>query len=343
MERIDTHELNRRVDLVALIGADTDLHGNGDTLHGPCPFCGGKDRFAVKRERGAWACNQCTGTGKGDWQDAIGYVRRRDGLSFREACEWLTRWAGGALPTVEGPRAPRTARPPVYAPGPPSMDWQRAAWKVVDACSRALWADQGQRARAWLHARGLNDDTLRAWRIGYCDAAGSGTEIAGLYVRHGVTIPWTADGELWGVNVRLPVVEAGDKYRAVAGSHKAGILVGADHLTGAEQCFVVEGEFDAALLWQECGDLADVVTLGSASSRLSDRWVAALLHVRRFWIATDDDAHGWEAAAWWEDWTGDRGRRVLPPAGKDVTEAWQAGVNLHAWADGLLHGTAALQ
>jgi len=344
MATIDTTELKSRVDLLTLVGAYTTLRGGGNTRHGPCPWCGGKDRFAVKRAEQVCACNQCTGTSAGDWMDAIGFVRRNGGLDFRDACEWLTRWAGGELPTVDGPRrAPRRQAPPVYAPEPPSAAWQSSAWQVVDSCVRSLWSDDGERARTWLHGRGLNDDTLRAWRIGYHQGPpGKGKEIAGLYVRHGITIPWVCDGELWGINVRLPVLVNGDKYLSVGGSHKAGVLVGLDHTDGHEQAMVVEGEFDAALVWQECGELLDALTLGSASSNLSDRWIERLLGYRRFWIATDDDADGWKAAARWEAWTGDRGRRVYLPAGKDVTEAWQNGENLRAWAALLMEGTAAL-
>jgi putative DNA primase/helicase len=42
----------------------------GDGKHGPCPFCGGKDRFRFddKEGRGTWICNQC---GAGDGIKAV--------------------------------------------------------------------------------------------------------------------------------------------------------------------------------------------------------------------------------------------------------------------------------
>jgi KaiC/GvpD/RAD55 family RecA-like ATPase len=60
--------------------ANTD----GGEYAGPCPFCGGKDRFRVwpNREKPGYMCRQCNRKG-----DAIEFVRQMDNLSFQEACE----------------------------------------------------------------------------------------------------------------------------------------------------------------------------------------------------------------------------------------------------------------
>jgi len=52
---------------------------------GPCPICGGDDRFAVNRVKQAWNCRGC---GKGG--DVIGLVRHLDGTNFVEAIRTLT-------------------------------------------------------------------------------------------------------------------------------------------------------------------------------------------------------------------------------------------------------------
>jgi DNA primase len=49
---------------------------------GPCPFCGGRDRFRVQPQEGLWFCRQCSPDGR--WQDAIAFVMRRDGVLFAE-------------------------------------------------------------------------------------------------------------------------------------------------------------------------------------------------------------------------------------------------------------------
>ncbi|MBC8076102.1 MAG: hypothetical protein H7Y32_08520, partial [Chloroflexales bacterium] len=75
-------------------GGDTNLRWvartAGDEYAGPCPFCGGTDRFRVQPNaegRGRWWCRQC---GDGErWRDVIDYVRQRHHLSSRDACDYL--------------------------------------------------------------------------------------------------------------------------------------------------------------------------------------------------------------------------------------------------------------
>ena len=59
----------------------------GGEYAGPCPFCGGEDRFRVQPASARWLCRHCT---DGHWQDAIDFVRRRDNCSFAEAVTVLT-------------------------------------------------------------------------------------------------------------------------------------------------------------------------------------------------------------------------------------------------------------
>ena len=66
------------------------LHRSGQTLVGPCPSCGGdtrrSGRFEVK-DLTRWVCAVCQ-----DGGDVIRLVERTQGVSFRDAVEWL----GGA-------------------------------------------------------------------------------------------------------------------------------------------------------------------------------------------------------------------------------------------------------
>jgi putative DNA primase/helicase len=64
--------------------------------HGPCPWCGGKDRFRFDDKAGAgtWVCNQC-GAG-----DGISMVMKAKGWDFRRAAEELTPLAGGVEPAL---------------------------------------------------------------------------------------------------------------------------------------------------------------------------------------------------------------------------------------------------
>jgi hypothetical protein len=90
---------------------------------------------------------------------------------------------------------------------------------------------------------------------------------------------------------------------------------------------IVEGEFDALLLGQALGDLASVVTLGSASSRPNAGSLSVMLTAPVWFIATDADPAGDKSAEGWPA----RAVRVKPPVGKDWGEAYRAGVDLAQW------------
>lgn len=70
--------------------------------HGPCPFCGGKDRFRFDDKGGAgtFICSQC-GAGNG-----VDFVKRFLGVEFKEAAQEIEKHIGSAvvLPTSSGQR-----------------------------------------------------------------------------------------------------------------------------------------------------------------------------------------------------------------------------------------------
>ncbi|MFB2711848.1 DUF927 domain-containing protein [Aeromonas veronii] len=73
-------------DLLAAVGIDIPRRGK----HGPCPACGGKDRFRLddKGGRGTWICSQC---GNGDGLDLVGKVT---GRQPKEAAELIAPLVG---------------------------------------------------------------------------------------------------------------------------------------------------------------------------------------------------------------------------------------------------------
>jgi putative DNA primase/helicase len=52
---------------------------------GPCPKCGGDDRFSINTQKGVWNCRNCSKGG-----DVIDLVQHLDGVDFITACETLT-------------------------------------------------------------------------------------------------------------------------------------------------------------------------------------------------------------------------------------------------------------
>jgi DNA primase len=328
------------VDLLAVASQDVPLERvagtSGGEWAGPCPFCGGDDRFRLWPDhptgRGRWWCRKCERSG-----DAIDYVRARDGLSFGEALELLDLdESQGVYIDAERAKPQRSStRADQAIPGDACLPtWHPpAAQAVVEECEAALWNDDvGTRARAWLYEkRGLVEQTIRAWRLGYNPAD---RKVHGLWVPRGIVIPCFADKVLWYIKVRRPVPAApaydrerhGPKYQQVIGGKAA--LFGVGHLVGKRVVVICEGELDAVLLWQEAGDLVDVVAIGSKGTKPARSFLAHITGAEFWLVALDNDAD--EAASWWSNYSA-KMRRARPLQGNDLTDFYQAGGDLRDW------------
>jgi len=302
---------------------------NGGELAGPCPFCGGRDRFRVWPEKGRYWCRQCRAGG-----DAIQYLRDRQGMSYREACAAL------------GCETPFPARHETTAPPKPPADewlsvpWQESAWGFLEETRISLQWNEPEKSR--LHARGLNDETISAlgWnsrtervdRETWGLPAGSGKR---LWLPKGVVIP-TFDGKfIHRLRIRLAADEferskewtngKGIKYAEIPGSGPDPLLLpGRD---GAGAWAVVESELDALLVHQEAGDLVSVIGLGSAQARPPARMLKAMSG-ERVLVCLDHDAAGRkEAFGFWSTY----GEYWPVPDGKDPGEYHQAGGDIRSW------------
>lgn len=353
------------IDLVALIEKDVQLdlvaRTNGGEWAGPCPFCGeGVDRFRVWPKhpggRGRWWCRRCERSG-----DAIDYVQARQQVGFREALEIL-RIERGTVATAPARERPRPG-PAVPDVAPPSEQWQERARAFVEYAQGKLWGAGGELALLYLMAeRGLREETIREWGLGYNpqalydrDVGRWGVGGKAVYLSPGIVIPCEIDGALWYVQIRRPYAPgsgvdplaeclgyAADfapehKYFAVKGGVSQA-LFGADGLQGRPLLLFCEGEFDAMLALQELGDLVDVVTLGGAKKAnhgLPGRWLLRLAPFKVILAAYDADGSGRDGAAM----LASHSRRVRPvavPAGGDIVGFWQQGGNLRAWLLGEL-------
>lgn len=207
---------------------------NGGEHAGPCPRCGGTDRFRLwpdEDETGRFWCRGCEWSG-----DGIDLLRSDAGgaLTFAEACRALgvgykidARGDGQASWPGDGgaQRFPRPPKPPA-APRllrPPGVQWQERARAFVEECRRALWQDTAaaRSARSYLTGRGLTEETIRAAGLGVNTRARRplrtnwGLEPREekrdggcLWLPRGIVIPWWESGEegarLWKVVVRRP-------------------------------------------------------------------------------------------------------------------------------------------
>jgi DNA primase len=361
---IDLQSLKQQVDLLALAERSTTLRrvasSGGGEWAGPCPFCGGQDRFRVQPHHpggGRWLCRNCT---QGKWQDVIAFGQRLwPGLPFPQVCELL---AGGQPPTTRNPSSPAAPETPAYRP--PSDDWQASALQAMELCQHNLWEPVGEPALAYLRSRALQDETLRYWRLGYSPGARFGSGGKGsLWVPRGVLIPCLALGQVWYLKVALlpgdrvrcekcrqpaparqpcPQCGALNKYRGVKGNRPAAIF-GADDLAGVDLALFVEGEFDAMLAWQEVRDVISVCTLGSATNQPDlATWGPYMAPLSLVLAAYDNDEAGQRGARALQSLS-ERVHLVGLPsadpsleAAKDITDFVLQGGELWPWLKGEL-------
>jgi hypothetical protein len=339
---MDAKLINATTDLVALVPG---LHRAGQYHIGPCPFCGGKDRFTIKHtgEGDLWICRNC---GDDKYHDAVAFLMRAEGRSFKEVMRdtrYETRDTKYEIRDTSSEALSSLV-------APPDEEWQIA--RLIDQKRLAdrfrLSAENPTDdpltiAVAWHYLRvhrGLLPDTIRRAMLGFNPDGGLLPD--GSTFPPGIHIPCMAGEQLWYVKARLPKValEASrkggrplPKYMMLRGSRTA--LFNADALPGARVAVVVEGEFDALLLGQFLPDGWAAVTMGGAGSLPDERFLPYFSGIERVLLGFDADPAGRRALASWQRLLGWAEAAPPLPAGvKDVTEFWQQDGDLRGWLRG---------
>lgn len=162
---IDVEGLKGRSDIVAIVSAYTPLKKIGVEYCGPCPIHGGDgDNFYVNPRKGIWACfsRGCHECEEGN--DVVGFLRKIEGITFKQACEKLgadVDWKPVARVTQKAPPPPErvTSKPPTDA-GVPRMRTTRLGepsrtWCYRDADGDPIMyvarydTDKGKEIRCW--------------------------------------------------------------------------------------------------------------------------------------------------------------------------------------------------
>jgi len=147
-------ELRNRIPLASLVGRQVRLIRRGRELAGLCPFHHEKTpSFYVVEDKGFFHCFGCGAHG-----DAVGYLMRAENLDFIEAIERLASEAGLAVPQQTPQERERAQRQKTQ------LEALAAAANFYEA---RLWAPAGARARDYLAARGLDEETIRHFRLGW--------------------------------------------------------------------------------------------------------------------------------------------------------------------------------
>ena len=310
---------------------------------GPCPQCGGEDRFIVWPDRprgGAYLCRGCDQQGG----DGIQFMRKYMGMSYAEACAALglepKRTTASSFPARRSHARPRPVHPAQIAPVPPApavlpcKEWMASAAAFVDSCQRdietspeALLAVCGRFLTPYTAVQcgiGWNPADryiLReSWGLPVVELAGGGKRDK-LILPRGLVIATRREAGTVALTVRCADdrPESRPKYWQVKGSSNVPFIAGHAGLP----VVLVESALDAALVWQESfGKLAAVAFMGCTKPVDAD--TDQVIKQAPILLACPDNDTGGLSA--WQRWSAAYPRAILTPAvgAKDLGDMHRA-------------------
>jgi len=148
----DIEEIKSRLNIVDVLRDYIRLEKAGSNFRANCPFHNEKTpSFMVSEDKQIWHCFGCQKGG-----DVFGFVMEIEGLEFKDALKLLAEKAGVELRKIN----PKTA-----AEKNRTLEILELATKFFD---HQLWNGSGKiRILDYLHERGLRDETIKEFRLGY--------------------------------------------------------------------------------------------------------------------------------------------------------------------------------
>jgi DNA primase len=307
-------ELRARLPIADTVGRRVKLTRRGREHVGLCPFHKEKSpSFTVSDDKGFYHCFGCGAHG-----DVIGFVMRTEGLSFPETIEKLAGEAGIPVPQSSPEERQRAKRQATLH----DVMERAASWYEAQ-----LRSAPGTRARDYLAGRGLKEETIARFRLGF--APDTRASLKSALLKEGIEEPLLIEAGLIGKpedggrdsydrfrdRVIFPITDPRGRVIAFGGRalgeahakylnspdtplfHKGRVLFGLaqarEAARSAGQVLVVEGYMDAIAL-AEAGFPEVVAPLGTAltEEQIGLLWKLAPEPVLCF----DGDAAGQRAA-----------------------------------------------
>ena len=146
-------ELNRRTDIVELVGSYVQLKRKGRLYGGLCPFHSEKTpSFYVYPDTQSFYCFGCGAGG-----DAINFAKKINSIDYGEAVKMLAARAGMPEPQEDDKTGRMRSR---------ILSMNKEAARFFHACLN-LTVEEARQARAYWRRRGLDDKTIVRFGLGY--------------------------------------------------------------------------------------------------------------------------------------------------------------------------------
>jgi hypothetical protein len=346
------------LELLRSKGMETKKAGSthGGEWCGPCPGCGGDDRFRVWPEQnGGKGSFWCRGCGKAG--DGITFLMEFEGKTYPEVCRALDVEMEDREYRTPVPKKSQITNPKLQInsksqiqntkQNPPDL-WVEQAGKLV------LWANQklleNDEQLAWLNDRGIDRNTVEEFRLGR-NPGKDGRDLwrpreswglptvmkenkngkmvrKRLWIPRGLVVPLLEVGgqrsEVRRIRIRRR--EGDPRYYVLPGSCMEMMVIGDE----SRAFLVVESELDGIMCHVRTRDLCSVVALGSSAAKPGEKLMENLRNSAVILLGQDYDAAGAKAMAWWKR-EFHQAKTWPVPVGADPGEAFQAGTDIRAW------------
>jgi DNA primase len=156
------YTVKQQADIVRVVGEYVKLRKAGANYIGLCPFHGEKTpSFSVHATRQFFHCFGCSASG-----DVFSFVQKIENITFPEAVRAVAQKFGIAVPQVSfgSPAEAKEAKLRTVL-----LEIQERACVFFQ---ESLKRSEGSRAREYLAGRGLDEATIREFRIGYAPDSG---------------------------------------------------------------------------------------------------------------------------------------------------------------------------